>query len=303
MKEFQLIDEVMPDVPPADPARAMALRARMLGGARRRGLPAWSRMALAAAAVAVVLTGGFVVAPMLGGPRIETAARVPDPAAVLGTAADRLAARPPGEGAWWRRDLLRHSRTRTAAGYTVEHRIEEVLWVNREGRRHTDRGQVTTKPLTPADEQAWKDAGSPALCQGSDGCDIGRTYFIPLTLTPVTSLPTEAGALKAEMLKEFPADGADSQESWLWASAKWMLLDAESTPGTRAALYRLLAGLPGFRVADGVTDAEGRAGVAVEYGEQRIIIDRETGELLAVQDEMTSYVVRRLGWTDETPRD
>ncbi|MEV4898389.1 hypothetical protein AB0K48_54560, partial [Nonomuraea sp. NPDC055795] len=78
--------------------------------------------------------------------------------------------------------------------------------------------------------------------------------------------------------------------------------------GLRAGLLAVLrllavAGLPGFRVADGVTDAEGRAGVAVEYGEQRIIIDRDSGELLAVQDEMTSYVVRRLGWTDETPRD
>ncbi|MFI9559295.1 CU044_5270 family protein [Nonomuraea endophytica] len=303
MKEFQVIDEVMPDVPPADPARTMAVRARMLGGVRRRGLPAWSKVALAAAAVGVVLAGGFVVAPMLGDPQVETAALVPDPAQVIGTAADRLAARPPGEGAWWRRDLLRVSRTRTAAGYTVEHRIEEVLWVNREGRRHTDRGQVTTKPLTPADEQAWKDDGSPALCQGSDGCQIGRTYFIPLDLTPVTSLPTEAGALKAEMLKQFPGDGADSEEGWLWGSAKWMLLDAESTSGTRAALYRLLAGLPGVRVADGVTDAEGRAGVALEYGGQRIIIDRDTGELLAVQDEMTSYVVKRLGWTDEAPQD
>lgn len=86
MKEFQLIDEVMPDVPPADPARAMAVRARMLGGARRRGMPAWSKMALAAAAVGVMLAGGFVVAPRLGGPQVETGALVPDPVAVLGTA-------------------------------------------------------------------------------------------------------------------------------------------------------------------------------------------------------------------------
>ncbi|SDM71662.1 hypothetical protein [Nonomuraea jiangxiensis] len=98
-------------------------------------------------------------------------------------------------------------------------------------------------------------------------------------------------------------------------------LDAESTPGTRAALYRMLADLPGTRVAVGVTDPDGRTGVALMYGGLhtlgQIVIDRDSGDLLALQDEQVpangkasglddrgmfdSYVVQRLGWTNEAP--
>ncbi|MFI6296474.1 hypothetical protein ACIBEJ_33125 [Nonomuraea sp. NPDC050790] len=296
MKEFQLIDEVMPDVPPADPARAMAARGRMLGGPRRRELPGWSRMALAAAAVTVLVGGGFAVAPMLSESRVGTAAPAPGPAEALGAAADRLAAQPPGEGDWWRRDLVRVIRLpgRTTPAYTVEYRIEEVLWVDRDGRKRQDRGEITAKPLTPADEQAWKEAGSPDLCP--EDCQIGRTYFIPTAMTPVSKLPAEAEALKAEMLRHLPADGTSTEESWLWTTAKWMLLDTESSPATRAALYRVLAGLPGVQVADG------RTGIALEYDNQRFVIDRDTGALLAVADGETSYLVKRMGWTGEQPR-
>ena len=123
MKEFKLIDGVMPEVPPVDPARVMAVRARMLNGAPRRRLPGWSRVALAAASVALVLIGGFVVVPRLGGGEVDTAA-TSDVPAVLATAADRLAAQPPGEGAWWRREMVRITRTATkgAPDYIVEYR-------------------------------------------------------------------------------------------------------------------------------------------------------------------------------------
>ncbi|MEU4547128.1 hypothetical protein [Nonomuraea dietziae] len=75
-------------------------------------------------------------------------------------------------------------------------------------------------------------------------------------------------------------------------------------------------------MADGVTDLDGRTGVALMYGDsparRQIIIDRDSGELLAVQDALIpadgkasdpdngevsdSYMVRRLGWTDEAPQ-
>ncbi|MFI6504374.1 CU044_5270 family protein [Nonomuraea typhae] len=308
MKEFQVIDEVMPDVPPAGHATTAAARARTQGVApRRRRFAAWPRVALAAVAVSAVMAGGFVALPMLRGPGAETAA-VPDPLAVLGAAADRLAAQPPGEGAWWRRDMARVLRVRAAAGYTVEKRAEEVLWASADlkiGYRRQD-GPVSARPLTPADERAWKKAGAPDLC---DGCQMGKTYYTPLKLTtiPPAELPAEPGALKAAMLRA--GDGEDP-EAWLWGAAKWLLLDLESTPGTRAALYRVLAGLPGVRVRDGVTDLDGRTGVALTYGDgaarQQIIIDRDSGALLAVQEErpekneVVAYVVKRLGWTDDS---
>ncbi|WP_043613984.1 CU044_5270 family protein [Nonomuraea candida] len=301
MKEFQLIDEVMPQAPPAGHATVMAARNRVLGAARRRHRPLWPKAMLAAVAVSAVVAGGFVAVPLLGGTAVQTAA-VPQADAVLAAAADRLAARPPGSGAWWRREMVQVARVKTAT-YTVEQRVRDVLWASRDrkvGYRH-QRGPAFAKPLTPADEQAWKDAGSPGLC---DGCLSGKTYFTPLkmTLKPVTELPTEPEALKAEILR---AKDKRAPEAWLWGASAWLLLDAETTPATRAALYRVLAGLPGVRVENGVTDLDGRTGVALTYGEaparQQIIIDRDSGQLLAIQegDGSSAYVIKRLGWTDD----
>ncbi|MGW2222811.1 hypothetical protein ACWCSD_48120, partial [Nonomuraea sp. NPDC001684] len=220
----------------------------------------------------------------------------------VGLPADRLAAQRPGTGAWWRREMTQVLRTKTAT-YTVEQRVRDVLWANRDLGYRTRRGSVSAKPLTPADAQAWKAAGSPDLC---DGCLSGKTYFTPLKLTrkPVTELPAEPQALKAEMLA---ASDEEAPEAWLWGASKWLLLDVESTPATRAALYRVLAGLPGVRVENDVTDVDGRTGVALTYGQasnrQQIIIDRDSGQLLAVQEAggSSAYVVERLGWTDDPP--
>ncbi|MFI7635140.1 CU044_5270 family protein [Nonomuraea sp. NPDC049400] len=299
MKEFQLIDEMMPQVPPADHATVIAARARMLGAARRRHRPVWPKVMLAAVAVSAVIAGGFVAVPLLGGADVQTAA-VPEADAVLAAAADRLAAQPPGTGAWWRREMVQVARMKTAT-YTVEERVRDVLWASRQRGYRTQRGTVSAKPLTPADAQAWKDAGSPDLC---DGCLSGKTYFTPLKMTikPVTELPTEPEALKTEMLR---ANDKETPEAWLWGASKWLLLDVESTPATRAALYRVLAGLPGVRVENDVTDIDGRIGVALTYGEaptrQQIIIDRDSGQLLAIQegDGSSAYVIKRLGWTDD----
>ena len=304
MKEFQLIDEVMPQAPPADHATLTAARARMLGAARRRHRPVWPRVALAAVAASAVMAGGFVAVPLLDRTSVQTAAMPDaDAGAVLAAAADRLAARPPGTGAWWRREMVQVARMKTAT-YTVEQRVSDVLWASRDravGYR-TQRGPVSAKPLTPADEQAWKAAGSPDLCTG---CQSGKTYFTPLKLTtkPVTELPTEPGALRAELLR---ANDREAPEAWLWGVSKWLLLDAESTPATRAALYRVLAGLPGVRVENDVTDIEGRTGVALTYDRQQIIIDRDSGNLLAIQegDGSSAYVIGRMGWThDPAPKE
>ncbi|MFG1690253.1 CU044_5270 family protein [Nonomuraea sp. NPDC049269] len=319
MKEFQLIDDVMPDVPPADHARVMAVRARMLNDAPRRRLPGWSRVALAAASVALVLIGGFVVVPGLGGGP-DTAATQEDPAQALATAADRLAAQPPGEGAWWRREMVRITRKATPH-YTVEYRNPEVMWISRDGVQRIKKLDLTAAPVTRADEQAWKDAGSPPLCDSKSGCQVGKTFYGPVELSefkPVTGLPTDAEALETELLKRY-SDPRDNRETWLWTVACQLLEDAETTPGTRAALYRMLTELPGVRVADGVTDLDGRTGLGLLFNSpevlQQIIIDRESGDLLAIQRTPTrsdgspvgelvdSNVIKKLGWTDEAPKD
>lgn len=332
MKDFQLIDDVMPDVPPADPARVMAVRARLSDGGRRRRLPAWSRVSLAAVAVAAVLAGGFVVVPRLGAGQVDSASTA-DPVAVLGAAADRLAAQPPATGAWWRQETLevtRRMQKKGGASYTVEERNSDVTWRNPDGLVKQERTRLSVAPLTPADEKAWQDAGSPLLCPTKSECRLGRTMFTPLAkrpleypVGPVTQLPADAEALKAELLKDFPPTAPESQESFLWRLGRWLLVSTETTPGTRAALYRMLAALPGAQVVDGVPDLEGRVGVAVlepprdHPTQEQLIIDRQSGELLAVRDVLVKpysawpeiqvgpflwYQVKQLGWTDQGPR-
>ena len=129
-------------------------------------------------------------------------------------------------------------------------------------------------------------------------------------------MPTDAETLKAELLKRF-SDPRESREFWLWAVACGLLEDAETTPGTRAALYRMLTELPGVRVTDGVADADGRTGVGLLFDgpemQTQIIVDRESGDLLAIQhtavgpdgsparESFQSNVIKKLGWTDEVP--
>ena len=322
MQEFQLIDDVMPDVPPADSAKMMRIRAQLVDRAPRRRLPGWSPMTLAAASVALVLIGGFVVVPGLGGGP-DTATKVQDPAEALAAAADRLAAQPPGEGAWWRREMVQITRTPAKAtpSYTVEYRNPEVMWISRDGVQRIKKKDFTAALVTPDDEQAWKEAGSPPFCESKNDCQIGRIYYGPVELSvfkPVTGLPTDAEALEAEMLKRY-TDPQDDRETWLWTVACQLLEDAEITPGTRAALYRMLTKLPNVRVADGVTDLDGRTGLGLLFNSphvlQQIIIDRESGDLLAIQrtpirpdgsligELANSNVIKKLGWTDEAPKE
>ncbi|NUW32279.1 CU044_5270 family protein [Nonomuraea sp. SMC257] len=328
MREFQFVDDVMPDVPPADDARVLAVRAEVLDGTRRRrGLPVWPRVSLAAAAVASVLVAGSVVVPRLGGEQAGTASpaatadrrattkAVPlatpsSPRAALDAAADRLAAQPPGTGAWWRREAIRTQRLKRTS-YTVEDRVTEVLWIDRKGKERYVQGRVSSSLPTAADRRAWKRAGSPKLCGDQDKCRMGRVFFNPLALKRMT-LPEEAGELKALLLKHRPTDGSTGEEEWLWATAHWVLLDTAATPRTRAAAYRMLAGLPGTDVVGRVSDAEGRTGIALQHGKadirQQMVIDPGSGDLLALQtvlakggEVLGSFAVRRLGWTDEQP--
>ncbi|NRQ34051.1 hypothetical protein HII36_19655 [Nonomuraea sp. NN258] len=330
MKEFQLIDDVMPDVPPAGHATMAAARARALGSPSRRSRLPRGRLLLAAAAVVLVAAGGLIALPRLGGETDTTVMTEPGPAALLETVADRLAARPPATGAWWRRETLEVYRSRPdGAGYTVEQRAREVVWRDGRGRERRERTTLSVRPLTPADEQAWRAAGAPSLCRADQDCRLGKTRVLPLTqgagypVGPIAQLPTEPTALKAALLKVYPEGAPESQDSFMWNLYKWLLLDTDITPGTRGAVYRLMAAIPGTQVADGVATVEGRVGLALleprEPVRQQIIIDRDSGDLLAVQDVLVkpdprmkevdvgqvyqSYLVTRAEWTAEGPKD
>ncbi|MEV7005604.1 CU044_5270 family protein [Streptosporangium sp. NPDC051022] len=360
MNEFRLIDAVMPDVPPPGPGEVADVRRRILDGRRHRRAPlgvlssGWGRgLVIAAATVAVI--GVAVVVPHTGGGTITTVTRTD--AEVLDAAADRLAQRRESEGRYWRREMEQVYRQRLgseSSGYFIENRTRDVLWEGEGLRRVTEVRDLGTRPLTDTDAERWREVGSPRLCRADTDCandmpPSGKTLYSPdapgvfeqapmkLGVKEIRELPRDTEELKTRLLSYWPAVQAEMQEraertwdqerlpsrdNWLWGVGQRLLLDAPTTPGTRAALYRMLAGLPGARVVDGIRDAEGRTGVAVLWAEKgsaesQLVIDRATGELLAVQNVLPTFVpgapeiprgiayhsmlVKKAGWTSDEP--
>jgi hypothetical protein len=160
-----------------------------------------------------------------------------------------------------------------------------------------------------ADRARWVAAGKPPLSSaaglGPSGpvtsndsmtthWGVGNYQF---SLAGIRTLPTTANALGKTLRnmwahepdKEgavgFP-DPTYAQYLVAWADS---LLTAPSLPGTRAAIYRLLAEEPGLSIVPGVTDPLGRVGVAIgDGGGDYLIIQPSTAELLAY----TSHSVR-----------
>ncbi|MFF0307324.1 CU044_5270 family protein [Streptosporangium sp. NPDC004379] len=361
MNDFRLVDAVMPDVAPPDPAKAAEARARVLGGRRRRSVPRWAGVLTAATATAAVIGAVAVVAvPSLGGGPAGPAVTVTRVNAeeVLAAAADRLARRPEATGRrYWRGETEEVVRRRIGvAGHTflADERVGQTTWLGPGRKRTIVISGLGTRPVTAADRAEWRKAGSPRLCGADTDCDNdmvpdGKTRYIvsdteevlqqgalELNGREIRDLPRDPAALRERLLSYWPAQWkamkknvpaqvrAESAErdDWLWGIGESLLLGTPATPGTRAAIYRMLAGLPRARVVDGIRDADGRAGVAVLRGdgrgepEKQLVVDRETGEPLAVQqvspapaagqerlpvNRLYSRMVKRLGWTDDEP--
>ncbi|MFF5210839.1 CU044_5270 family protein [Streptosporangium sp. NPDC000396] len=359
MNEFKLIDTVMPDVPPSDPGKVAEVRTRVLAGGRRRRISAWAGVLVAATATVAVIAG-VVLVPRLGG---GSATVMNQPAAreVLFGAADRLARRQEAaEKPYWRREIEVVSRDQAdpAVGrFVVEIRNRQVVWLGRrQGKVHELRGLSST-PYTSADETVWRRAGSPRLCGvdadcANDSNPMGRTRYLvdpglkaplsminnPLTVDELLRLPEEPGALKAKLQSYWPAY-QKAMKNWptpppggslpdandhLRELSEVLLYEVPSTSQVRAAAYRILADLPGMRVADGVRTVDGRHGVALTMtvnggvSERQLVVDRNTGELMAIQEMLLrpdarkwpgisrgtvthTLVMKNIGWTDDKP--
>jgi hypothetical protein len=202
--------------------------------------------------------------------------------------------------------------------------------------------------MTPADEAVWKAAGSPSLSPGVPSTPLVSNYDIPLhfqignqqvTMAVLAKLPTNADQLEAELRRRYQADLREpgyraelkaakaepaSFAEVVWQTA-WDLLAGPITPGTRAALYRVLAEQPGIKLLGSTTDASGRHGTALamikssaemnsDTGpttiQDRLIIDPKSARLLAHESytldsngqpgqRMESTTYSATGWTNK----
>ncbi|MES9540398.1 MULTISPECIES: hypothetical protein [unclassified Actinomadura] len=187
---------------------------------------------------------------------------------------------------------------------------------------------------TKKDEAAWKAAGSPAL-----DVNGGTTASKPSTVTyrkrshlvnPVigsheiewktlAKLPATDTALESYLRRLWQQDrrgGAHGYTApadfgeYVFVSA-WDLFMAPTTPGTRAALYRILARTPSVRVTGQIKDRMGRLGMAitVQGTGARLVVDRTSAQLLDYEEQGAALpgkaaggeylAFERQGWVNE----
>ncbi|MFB7181535.1 CU044_5270 family protein [Streptomyces sp. NPDC056257] len=186
--------------------------------------------------------------------------------------------------------------TATDAPYWKVHTVDS-FWGHPLDREH----RYSEKP-TVRDESTWVSAGALFVQDGADGevRDSGRRStsdwirYVPSDLTAgfgwdeMKRLPTDAAALKAVlrcMYPKGPGSGSGPGPYLDYMRYLTLLLKfAPLEPKQRAALYEVLADMPGLRLVGPVKDSTGRPGTAVEadFPEMRIrlIVDPQEGDLL-----------------------
>ncbi|MEU7748370.1 CU044_5270 family protein [Nonomuraea sp. NPDC049158] len=296
----------------------------------RRGAarPLWS-LGLAAAVTAVAVVA--VAVSGTGG----TTPRAPDPAPasaskvrlsardILLTAAAKAARQPAGTGAYWHTVSMRRTLFAVdGAGYRVMDRQREEGWTPNAtgGDQWGSIKPLGARPATAADEEAWKQAGSPAeipvkvpgkprpmtLTTSPRKKFTGRTPLVDgdkvfwlgrnVTMKDLRGLPSDPAKLKAWLLRSYEGHSTESSsdpmaaDPWLFRVSIGLITDMPVTPQVRGAAFRMLADLDTVDVIENVTDAEGRQGTAVAVRERtkgsgvlenRLIFDQATGRGLA----------------------
>jgi hypothetical protein len=323
-----------PADPPASHPRWRWRHPGLLGGAA-------IGLAAAAAAVAVVLSSvpaGPHQAGHGGSAATGFSART-----VLLTSAESAARASAATGSYWyvdERDVVRVSALAThdrkiPVPFTAYVADGQQSWYPaREGVTRTVTG-IGYRLIfaSAADESKWKAMGSPDIKVGYPAKVTTTDYRFPggmrvqvgnhsLTLAQVERLPATVAGLETTLrgfwatdAKADPSGGSPVRSSadftgFVWAAAQ-ELLTSPATPGTKAALFQLLAAQPGI-TARQVTDDLGRSGVSlsvVSGGEQlSLIVAPSTGQLLAFESRPAtgagnvfdvSMTFQRTGWTGQ----
>ncbi|HUR09036.1 MAG TPA: CU044_5270 family protein [Nonomuraea sp.] len=169
---------------------------------------------------------------------------------------------------------------------------------------------------SPQDEADWKAAGSPALAEKRPATRDDSSERIlsidnpSLTIQNISRLPTGQDALKRRLdtlFEQSPNSAQAGMTGYLWQTGV-DLMTAPIKPGTRSALFKVLADQNGITSQGQVTDAVGRTGVALSTAgddgiEFRLIINEETAELLQYEvvqkgQPLLRVALERMGWAD-----
>ncbi|MEO3875569.1 hypothetical protein ABGB18_42880 [Nonomuraea sp. B12E4] len=169
---------------------------------------------------------------------------------------------------------------------------------------------------SPQDEAAWRAAGSPELADRNQKTrDDAEERILSidnpsLNLRNLKDLPTEADELGRrldELWRQSPKESGADKAGYLWQTGV-DLMTAPLRPGTRAALFRVLADQPVMKLEGRVSDSLGRTGIALSAPTQhsftvRLVVDESTAELLQYELAVDGgkvglrVTLEDLGWT------
>lgn len=304
MNEVEIVRRAL-GAPEQDPKAQERARARLreamaadlpvvTGISRRRPLLRPARwLGIAAAIVTVVLVAQTVVSQHEHGPssQIQAATDLRRLASVA--AASRRVHIPAGKvislssesTTTATKDLGQNSGEDLASGTSYDVTMQETVqtWIAADGS--ATRVSTITKLSFPTeqDHQTWL-ALDPAAVQ------VDRTdtdVFAPWQLSDgqdLTTLPTDPADLLAALRRSSSGKGSFDDQH-VMSNVETILSQTYPSPALRAALFKVLAGLPGIRSLGEVQDPTGRTGVGfmLPQGPQDVemVVDPATSNVLA----------------------
>jgi hypothetical protein len=278
MPALERIRELYPE--PLSPTPDSRARARRLLVARLEHRPPrrLSRRAfLPAAGLAVAATAAVVALVGIG----DEAAIDARAATVLRQAAAHARAQKiPGEGpVLYVRSVNAYMATSERDFSVLEPHTREV-WVGPKGGRvRSTTG--TPRFLSERDRRNWIAAGRPEI-------EGGRNFDLPIPREKRNALPSDPDALFDE-LEDSSRGHSEGTYREMFTLAADAFRATNITPALRAALYEVVAQIPGVELIGPVKDPVGRPGVAVAMDHPNqgtrhtLVIDPDTGTMLSEQ--------------------
>jgi hypothetical protein len=110
-----------------------------------------------------------------------------------------------------------------------------------------------------------------------------------LTWGDIYALPTDPAKLASLLTRDSLGGVYATKAQNLWSIVLGLLVETPASPALRAALYDVAANIPGVAVNGDYIDSLGRAGTALRLGEETLVIDPASGQLLAWIDHDVAY--------------
>ena len=179
--------------------------------------------------------------------------------------------------------------------FSVTRPVTREAWIGPDGSGRLVQTKGAASFPTPADEAAWKAAGSPDLRGGTTSDETfaaGGLSFVDLS-----GLPTDRDAL-LQVIEDRTIVIGPPGDAETFTLIGDLLRETYASPALRAALYEVAASLPGVQLVGETRDASGRQGIAVAYEHNgtrnELIIDPETAAMLGESSVVTEAGVMGL---------